>query len=98
MKTLERMRGNVLCHVIFLCLCLLQAQRMYPWRSFIACHGLLPLHVWDVPPTEHCMQVHHLICFFFFFHLLMVLMRLGRFGLVYESCFQPKIYFAINMS
>ncbi|KAL3968597.1 granzyme K [Sarotherodon galilaeus] len=33
------------------------AQRMYPWRSFIACHGLLPLHGWDVPPTEYCMQL-----------------------------------------
>eukprot|EP00064_Thunnus_orientalis_P010332 superscaffoldBa00001395_g10358 len=34
-----------------------QAQTMYPWRSFITCHGLLPLHVWDVPPIEHCMQL-----------------------------------------
>ncbi|XP_025756859.1 uncharacterized protein si:ch73-242m19.1 isoform X3 [Oreochromis niloticus] len=34
-----------------------RAQRMYPWRSFIACHGLLPIHGWDVPPTEYCMQL-----------------------------------------
>ncbi|XP_028251836.1 uncharacterized protein LOC114427829 [Parambassis ranga] len=34
-----------------------QAQRMYPWRSFIACHGLIPLHVWDIPPIEYCMQL-----------------------------------------
>ncbi|XP_054862005.1 coiled-coil domain-containing protein 162-like [Amphiprion ocellaris] len=34
-----------------------QAQRMFPWRSFMACHGRLPLHVWDVPPIEHCMQL-----------------------------------------
>uniref|UniRef100_A0A3Q3K4T7 Coiled-coil domain-containing protein 162-like n=1 Tax=Monopterus albus TaxID=43700 RepID=A0A3Q3K4T7_MONAL len=34
-----------------------QAQMMYPWRSFIGCHGLLPLHVWDVPPIEYCMQL-----------------------------------------
>uniref|UniRef100_A0A672G9E6 Coiled-coil domain containing 162 n=1 Tax=Salarias fasciatus TaxID=181472 RepID=A0A672G9E6_SALFA len=25
-----------------------EAQRMFPWRSFLACHGLLPLHVWDL--------------------------------------------------
>uniref|UniRef100_A0A3B5BGT6 Uncharacterized protein n=1 Tax=Stegastes partitus TaxID=144197 RepID=A0A3B5BGT6_9TELE len=34
-----------------------QAQTMYPWRSFMACHGLMPLHVWDVPPVEYCMQL-----------------------------------------
>ncbi|XP_029973332.1 coiled-coil domain-containing protein 162-like [Salarias fasciatus] len=34
-----------------------EAQRMFPWRSFLACHGLLPLHVWDVPPIEDCMQL-----------------------------------------
>ncbi|KAM7403482.1 hypothetical protein PAMA_004100 [Pampus argenteus] len=34
-----------------------QAQTMYPWRSFITCHGLIPLHVWDIPPIEHCMQL-----------------------------------------
>ncbi|XP_053192243.1 uncharacterized protein si:ch73-242m19.1 [Scomber japonicus] len=34
-----------------------QAQTLYPWRSFIMCHGLLPLHIWDVPPIEHCMQL-----------------------------------------
>ncbi|XP_019133387.2 uncharacterized protein si:ch73-242m19.1 [Larimichthys crocea] len=34
-----------------------QAQRMYPWRSFINCQGLFPLHVWDVPPIEYCMQL-----------------------------------------
>ncbi|XP_051252376.1 uncharacterized protein si:ch73-242m19.1 isoform X2 [Dicentrarchus labrax] len=34
-----------------------QAQRMYPWRCFIAWHGLFPLHVWDVTPIEHCMQL-----------------------------------------
>uniref|UniRef100_A0A3B5B6N4 Coiled-coil domain containing 162 n=1 Tax=Stegastes partitus TaxID=144197 RepID=A0A3B5B6N4_9TELE len=39
-----------------------QAQTMYPWRSFMACHGLMPLHVWDVPPVEYCMQVQHLTC------------------------------------
>ncbi|XP_036928246.1 uncharacterized protein si:ch73-242m19.1 isoform X2 [Acanthopagrus latus] len=39
-----------------------QAQRMYPWRSFMACQGLFPLSVWDVPPIEDCMQVQHLLC------------------------------------
>ncbi|KAM6968645.1 coiled-coil domain-containing protein 162 [Tautogolabrus adspersus] len=34
-----------------------QARTMYPWRSFLACHGLFPLHVWDVPPIEYCMQL-----------------------------------------
>ncbi|XP_060918900.1 coiled-coil domain-containing protein 162 [Labrus mixtus] len=34
-----------------------QAQKMYPWRSFLACHGLFPLHVCDVPPIEYCMQL-----------------------------------------
>uniref|UniRef100_UPI0037E99645 uncharacterized protein n=1 Tax=Semicossyphus pulcher TaxID=241346 RepID=UPI0037E99645 len=34
-----------------------QAQRMYPWRSFTARHGLFPLPVWDVPPVEFCMQL-----------------------------------------
>ncbi|KAA8581911.1 coiled-coil domain-containing protein 162 [Etheostoma spectabile] len=34
-----------------------QAQRIVPWRSFIACHGLFPLDVWDVPPIEYCMQL-----------------------------------------
>ncbi|KAF7666918.1 hypothetical protein LDENG_00087360 [Lucifuga dentata] len=32
-----------------------QAQRMYPWRSFMACHGLF--HVWEIPPIEYCMQL-----------------------------------------
>ncbi|XP_074547863.1 uncharacterized protein LOC141806315 isoform X3 [Halichoeres trimaculatus] len=34
-----------------------QAQRMYPWRSFLACHELFPLHVWDIAPIELCMQL-----------------------------------------
>ncbi|XP_039992863.1 coiled-coil domain-containing protein 162-like [Xiphias gladius] len=34
-----------------------QAQRMYSWRSFIACHGLFPVHVWDIPSIECCMQL-----------------------------------------
>ncbi|KAM3594364.1 uncharacterized protein V6R79_006445 [Siganus canaliculatus] len=34
-----------------------QAQRMYPWRSFLACHRLCPLSVWDIPPIEDCMQL-----------------------------------------
>uniref|UniRef100_A0AAQ6IJB5 Si:ch73-242m19.1 n=1 Tax=Anabas testudineus TaxID=64144 RepID=A0AAQ6IJB5_ANATE len=34
-----------------------RAQTMYPWRSFIARSRLLPLHVWDVPPIEYCMQL-----------------------------------------
>ncbi|XP_062252534.1 coiled-coil domain-containing protein 162-like isoform X2 [Platichthys flesus] len=34
-----------------------RAQRMFPWRSFIACHGLFPLRVWDVPHIEYCMQL-----------------------------------------
>ncbi|XP_072221575.1 coiled-coil domain-containing protein 162 [Leuresthes tenuis] len=34
-----------------------QVQKLYPWRSFTACHGLLPLHVWDLPPIEYCMQL-----------------------------------------
>lgn len=41
----------------------LQAQRMFSWRSFLACHGLFPLHVWNIPSIEYCMQVQHLICF-----------------------------------
>ncbi|XP_047466605.1 uncharacterized protein si:ch73-242m19.1 [Mugil cephalus] len=34
-----------------------QAQRTYPWRSFTACHGRLPLRVWDVPHIENYMQL-----------------------------------------
>ncbi|XP_059209493.1 coiled-coil domain-containing protein 162-like [Centropristis striata] len=34
-----------------------QAQRLFPWRSFMACHGSFPLDVWDVPPIEYCMQL-----------------------------------------
>uniref|UniRef100_A0A3B4TWZ3 Uncharacterized protein n=1 Tax=Seriola dumerili TaxID=41447 RepID=A0A3B4TWZ3_SERDU len=34
-----------------------QAQTMYSWRSFISCHGLFPLHVWDIPSIEYCMQL-----------------------------------------
>ncbi|XP_041667952.1 coiled-coil domain-containing protein 162-like [Cheilinus undulatus] len=34
-----------------------QAQRMYPWRSFLAHHGLFPLRVWDIPLIEYCMQL-----------------------------------------
>ncbi|TDG99230.1 hypothetical protein EPR50_G00207510 [Perca flavescens] len=34
-----------------------QAQGIFPWRSFISCHGLFPLDVWDVPPIEYCMQL-----------------------------------------
>ncbi|XP_033180902.1 uncharacterized protein LOC113127098 isoform X2 [Mastacembelus armatus] len=34
-----------------------QARMMYPWRSFIGCHGLFSLRVWDVPPIEYCMQL-----------------------------------------
>ncbi|XP_053290812.1 coiled-coil domain-containing protein 162 [Pleuronectes platessa] len=34
-----------------------RAQRLFPWRSFIACHGWFPLRVWDVPPIEFCMQL-----------------------------------------
>ncbi|XP_068195776.1 coiled-coil domain-containing protein 162-like [Antennarius striatus] len=34
-----------------------RAQRMYAWRSFIACHSLLPLHIWNIPPIEYCMQL-----------------------------------------
>lgn len=54
---------NSTCQVIlFIWRCLPpQAQRMYPWRSFMACQGLFPLSVWDVPPIEDCMQVQHLI-------------------------------------
>lgn len=25
----------------------------------MACQGSFPLHVWDVPPIEYCMQVPH---------------------------------------
>ncbi|XP_076156269.1 coiled-coil domain-containing protein 162-like [Alosa pseudoharengus] len=34
-----------------------QAQRLFPWRWFMLCHGLHPLDVWDVPPIEFCMQL-----------------------------------------
>ncbi|CAJ1073323.1 uncharacterized protein si:ch73-242m19.1 isoform X2 [Xyrichtys novacula] len=34
-----------------------QAQRMFPWRTFLACHGWFPLHVWSLPPIEYCMQL-----------------------------------------
>ncbi|XP_029349013.1 coiled-coil domain-containing protein 162-like [Echeneis naucrates] len=34
-----------------------QAQRMYPWRSFLACYGLFPLRVWNMPNIEYCMQL-----------------------------------------
>ncbi|KAL1257483.1 hypothetical protein QQF64_010727 [Cirrhinus molitorella] len=34
-----------------------QAQKWYPWRSFIAIHGLHPLTIWDVSPIEHYMQL-----------------------------------------
>ncbi|KAJ7990800.1 hypothetical protein DPEC_G00290670 [Dallia pectoralis] len=33
------------------------AQWMYPWRSFLACHGLHPVHIWDIPPIENCLQL-----------------------------------------
>uniref|UniRef100_A0A3B4WDJ1 Uncharacterized protein n=1 Tax=Seriola lalandi dorsalis TaxID=1841481 RepID=A0A3B4WDJ1_SERLL len=39
-----------------------QAQTMYSWRSFISCHGLFPLRVWDIPSIEYCMQVQLIIC------------------------------------
>ncbi|XP_052476177.1 uncharacterized protein si:ch73-242m19.1 [Carassius gibelio] len=35
----------------------LQAQKWYPWRSFIAIHGSHPLSIWDVSPIEHYMQL-----------------------------------------
>ncbi|KAK6307562.1 hypothetical protein J4Q44_G00227100 [Coregonus suidteri] len=34
-----------------------RAQRMYPWRSFLACHGLHPVDIWGIPPIEYCMQL-----------------------------------------
>uniref|UniRef100_UPI00403A150E coiled-coil domain containing 162 isoform 2 n=1 Tax=Danio rerio TaxID=7955 RepID=UPI00403A150E len=34
-----------------------QAQKLYPWRSFLAIHGLHPLVMWDVSPIEHYMQL-----------------------------------------
>ncbi|XP_076834646.1 si:ch73-242m19.1 isoform X3 [Brachyhypopomus gauderio] len=34
-----------------------ETQRTYPWRSFIACHGLHPLAIWDILPIEFCMQL-----------------------------------------
>ncbi|KAI4884589.1 hypothetical protein NFI96_034543 [Prochilodus magdalenae] len=34
-----------------------ESQRIYPWRSFLACHGLHPLDFWDILPTEFCMQL-----------------------------------------
>ncbi|XP_034419431.1 uncharacterized protein si:ch73-242m19.1 [Cyclopterus lumpus] len=34
-----------------------QARSLFPWRSFMACEGLFPLDVWDVPPIERCMQL-----------------------------------------
>ncbi|KAA0710836.1 Coiled-coil domain-containing protein 162 [Triplophysa tibetana] len=35
----------------------LQAQKLYPWRWFLACYGSHPLVVWDVSPIEFYMQV-----------------------------------------
>lgn len=34
-----------------------QAQKWYPWRSFLAIHGLHPFIIWDVSQIEHYMQV-----------------------------------------
>ncbi|XP_042565686.1 uncharacterized protein si:ch73-242m19.1 isoform X2 [Clupea harengus] len=34
-----------------------QAQRLFPWRWFVLCHGLHPLDVWDVPSIEFSMQL-----------------------------------------
>ncbi|KAK1793312.1 hypothetical protein P4O66_011709, partial [Electrophorus voltai] len=34
-----------------------ETQRIYPWRSFIACHGFHPLAIWDILPVEFCMQL-----------------------------------------
>ncbi|KAK7142769.1 hypothetical protein R3I94_012197 [Phoxinus phoxinus] len=35
----------------------LQAQKWYPWRSFLAIHGSHPFIIWDVPQIEHYMQL-----------------------------------------
>ncbi|XP_056624604.1 uncharacterized protein si:ch73-242m19.1 isoform X2 [Triplophysa dalaica] len=35
----------------------LQAQKLYPWRWFLACYGSHPLVVWDVSPIEYYMQL-----------------------------------------
>ncbi|XP_051725343.1 uncharacterized protein si:ch73-242m19.1 isoform X1 [Ctenopharyngodon idella] len=35
----------------------LQAQKLYPWRSFLAMHGSHPLIIWDISPIEHYMQL-----------------------------------------
>ncbi|XP_067312201.1 uncharacterized protein si:ch73-242m19.1 [Pseudorasbora parva] len=35
----------------------LQAQKLYPWRSFLATHGSHPLIIWDVSQIEHYMQL-----------------------------------------
>ncbi|XP_050989917.1 uncharacterized protein si:ch73-242m19.1 [Labeo rohita] len=35
----------------------LQAQKWYPWRTFLAIHGSHPLIIWDVSPIEHYMQL-----------------------------------------
>ncbi|KAM9433885.1 uncharacterized protein ACWYII_017323 isoform 1-T1 [Salvelinus alpinus] len=34
-----------------------RAQRMYPWRSFLVCHGLHSVDIWGIPPIEYCMQL-----------------------------------------
>ncbi|KAL0969797.1 hypothetical protein UPYG_G00232430 [Umbra pygmaea] len=33
------------------------AQTMYPWRSFLVCHGLQPLNILDNSPIEYCLQL-----------------------------------------
>ncbi|KAI7805082.1 putative transmembrane protein FLJ37396, partial [Triplophysa rosa] len=35
----------------------LQAQKLYPWRWFLACYGSHPFVVWDVAPIEYYMQL-----------------------------------------
>ncbi|KAI1895743.1 hypothetical protein AGOR_G00109630 [Albula goreensis] len=35
----------------------LQAQRLFPWRCFLAQHGAFPLATSNVIPVEHCMQL-----------------------------------------
>ncbi|XP_072545413.1 uncharacterized protein [Salminus brasiliensis] len=37
--------------------CSPESQRIFPWRSFLACHGWHPLAMWDILPIEFCMQL-----------------------------------------
>lgn len=42
---------------------------MYPWRSFVASHGLFPLKLWVIPAIEYSMQVQLDVSSFIYFIL-----------------------------